>query len=1231
MELAASEPGIESPSGVCWDERGRMFVTELHGYNLEGQLDIEALNKTGVLDTEVRRVQADERFKRAAEPGTYGVVKRLGDSNGDGRMDRVDVWATDLPPAYGLVPARGGVIVACAPHILYLADRDGDGRAEVRETLFTGFPTRVIERGVNAPQWGLDGWIYFGRGGGGGRITGPHLRAPVDLPHSDFRIRPDGSAIEPVTGGTGTFGFALTEAGDRFTMSTSEPGRAVAPLPWTYLSRNPDAAYSGLEVATGDRKVYPRAPAHPWRRKRAEHPGYFKYYRDRYGAGDSDAAGWFTSACSPMLYADTALPGLLGHYLVCEPAGNLIHRAEIIPDGSGLRLQRIAGEQGREFAASSDPWSHPMNLAHGPDGSLWIVDYYREIIEDYSAIPRHLQQQYGVYAGHDLGRIYRLTHRDAPAPGPADLSGLDDASLVRELAGERFWRRQTAHRLLVERGMTPEATEALRRTIAAPGVGPETVIRGLRILEARDTLPSEDLVRALAHRAATVRVHALQIADRRIGRPGNDAVRRAILDRATREEDPRVLIQCALSLGEIDDPGAVEGLASLARERSSVRWMEQAILSSSHGRATALLSMLVASPGASTGLLGALAQSIGARRNDAETATVLSGAAAAAPGHLTAVLNGLARGRKNAARRPLADVAGRAALAALSASPDPAVRGAARAVEETFAPPRGDEALKSGAGLIPVPVEVSDETFRSYVAALDRRRDPERGHAVYVRACSSCHRIGEEGHAVGPDLLGQVGLGEEALMKDLLMPGERIRPGFESVLIEMVEGGMVAGILRDDGATSLVLAQPSGVESVILRKEVKGVRRVGESLMPSFAGALPPDEVADLLAWLRQQSPASGGVANAPGAAASRSSQEGPLEAFLGPPSFGEQPLFTGNRFPNVVVATDGSVLAFWNGVNVRRSDDAGRTWGGEIRVGTGFMGGGVIVDERSGDILAFVEAAHPPAALSLYRSTNHGRTWASQPVVLRPDRDGNLPSMHMNEHGITLRHGRYRGRLLRPSRWYAGGNEKHLQPRHRANAIFSDDGGRTWETSAPFPADGTGEAAVAELSGGRIYYNSRRHWAPAGVNARRRWTSWSEDGGASWGVATLCEALPDGDQDRDYGLMAGLVRLPVKDRDILLFSNIESPSGRHHGTVWASFDGGKSWPVRRLVASGPFAYSSLDAGRPGTSSEGWIYLLYEGAPGGVIARFNLAWVLGGVRTGDGVVPDWVPAPSRQP
>ncbi|MGC9355866.1 MAG: sialidase family protein, partial [Mariniphaga sp.] len=330
---------------------------------------------------------------------------------------------------------------------------------------------------------------------------------------------------------------------------------------------------------------------------------------------------------------------------------------------------------------------------------------------------------------------------------------------------------------------------------------------------------------------------------------------------------------------------------------------------------------------------------------------------------------------------------------------------------------------------------------------------------------------------------------------------------------------------------------------------------------------------------------------------------------------FEVQQLVSNERFPNVVTATNGTIVATWGREHFRalRSEDGGQTWGPEITVANpGFQGGGTTVDENTGDILVFVEGDHPPAPLTIYRSRDHGKTWNAEETTIKPNSLGHIPSMHMNEHGITLKQGKYAGRLIRPSRWYGSGNSREFWDEHYTNAIFSDDGGKTWQASEPFPAFGTGEAAIAELSDGTLYYNSRRHKSTDGLNPRRRYIACSHDGGKTWENLSVCEELPDGDQNRDYGLMAGLVRLPVDGHDILLFSNIESPEGRHHGTVWASFDGGKTWPVKRLVDEGSFAYSSLTAGRAGTPSEGIIYLFYESDSGGKMARFNLAWLTEG-------------------
>ena len=379
-------------------------------------------------------------------------------------------------------------------------------------------------------------------------------------------------------------------------------------------------------------------------------------------------------------------------------------------------------------------------------------------------------------------------------------------------------------------------------------------------------------------------------------------------------------------------------------------------------------------------------------------------------------------------------------------------------------------------------------------------------------------------------------------------------------------------------------------------------------------------------------------------------SSEGSLKPFLGEPIFDSQAIFKTQRYPNVVVTLDGTLLAVrgQGDVRARRSADSGKTWGPEIVIAkSGWHGGGMTVvegrltkegddktsgDETGGDVLVFVEEKHPPAKLTVYRSRDSGRTWKPQKTVIHKDLNGNVPSMHMNENGLTLRHGPHAGRLIRPARDYAAGNEKPEWPNHYTTAIYSDDGGNSWQTSDPFPEKGTGEAAIVELSDGRLYYNSRVHLPTAKRPTRRR-CAYSYDGGKTWKGWRIIDALPDGRQDRAYGCMGGLTRLRVKGRDVLIFSNLDTPRDkRERATVWASFDGGETWPVKRLVDEGPSAYSALAAGRPGTASEGSIYLHYEVANGGGLrmARFNLSWLLGGTKTRDGELPSWANRPLDQ-
>jgi sialidase-1 len=392
---------------------------------------------------------------------------------------------------------------------------------------------------------------------------------------------------------------------------------------------------------------------------------------------------------------------------------------------------------------------------------------------------------------------------------------------------------------------------------------------------------------------------------------------------------------------------------------------------------------------------------------------------------------------------------------------------------------------------------------------------------------------------------------------------------------------------------------------------------------------------------------------------------EGPLDVFLGEPSFDMQVVFDDGdhvREPYLAIAVDGTLLAVRNNRgHLRRSEDGGRRWGDIIQVPITHSDSNMIVDENTGDVLSVRTWADTD---KVFRSKDHGRTWTEEDVRIllnermkRPAETGGKRRvtrrdsaksgtyyLHANasESGVTLRQGERKGRLL-VSATYRPHARPHPSDRDPADAIYScaiysDDGGATWQVSEFFPEGYTEEAALVELHDGRIYYNSRSHSGyydkafarPLRPDETVRREAWSTDGGHTWQDLKINHVLPDGGgYGRGYGMKGGLTRLPIQGRDVLIFSNADTGGGdRKKMTVWASFDGAQTWPVKRLVYAPHGAYSSLVAGRPGTVSEGRIYLLFEGGPDGRysamrVARFNLSWILEGEPTGDGEVPAW--------
>ena len=653
IELVAAEPLIADPSAMAFDSQGRLFVSEIHGYNVDGHIDITELNKTGVLDKEVRRILVDDETLGKAEEQTFGVVKLLEDTKGDGRMDRVIVWDDKLPACFGVVPTRDGVIALCAPDIIYLGDTDHDGQPDVREVLFTGFGVGELWTRINSPRRGIDNWIYVGTGiGAEGTITGPHLRNPVKLGFTSFRFKADGSAIEPVTGAAHGYGQTLNAWGDRFVLTNQEHAVMAAPLPYRQLMRNPHIATPDpvLNISSDGHpaKLYPISKAHPWRTERARQPQWVKFY----GANET-TSGLVTSACGPLVYLANGLTEpYQGDHFSCDPSQNLVHHCELTREGLRYSASRPPDEQTVEFLASTETWFRPVSLSLGPGGALYIVDMYREIIEDYSAIPRYLQQQYGLIEGHQRGRIWRVVRKEndsreilSPSHPPTNFRRLSTKQLVGELGRKNLWTRQTAQQILVER---QDKTANLRLVeLATHGIPFYSRLHALQTLDGLGGLTAETIAVALKDDHFAVRVHALQFAERWLDK---DSSLKRIAISMCDDPEPRVRLQLSMTLGQFRDPDVIPSLSRIAKRDGDDAWMRAAILSSVPDSSGHLLTQLVFDPGDNgVHLVEPLASIVGARGDLDEVASVVTMTRRIANQEtlLVAILKGLSAGLEN--------------------------------------------------------------------------------------------------------------------------------------------------------------------------------------------------------------------------------------------------------------------------------------------------------------------------------------------------------------------------------------------------------------------------------------------------------------------------------------------------------------------------------------------------------------------------------------------------------
>jgi putative membrane-bound dehydrogenase-like protein len=547
VELVASEPDVQSPVAMDIDEDGRMWVVEMPGYPLD--------------------------------VSPTGRVKLLEDTNGDGRVDKSTLFADNLRLPSGVMRYKKGLLVTSPPDLLYFEDVNGDGKADTREVVLTGFAKTNPQHAVNHPVFGLDNWIYLAHSGGsepviyrdlfGDKGTDLTFAAmpsgkPLDAKGRGVRLKPDQYKIEGLSSRT-QYGNAFDVYGHFFSHNNSIHQRHEV-IAARYLERNPHLLLPSAMAEISDHGNNNIMPI--------THGARFDLLTE---------AGQFTSACALTVYAGGAFPaGYEGTTFIAEPVHNLVHRDVLTPKGSTFVASRARKDM--EFLASQDAWFRPVNFYVGPDGALYLIDYYRPYIEHPEWASSDLQKSPDVLStGKDRGRIYRIVATTGPAANRATatpkLGSASDAQLVEALGSTNVWWRRTAQRLLVH-GNRRDAAPALAALAAAR---PSALARlhALWALEGLDRLEPAHVLPALQDPDPGVRENAIVLAERWLAQP---AVATALLAMAG-DTHERVRFQLLATLGSLDTPASHTAQEQLLLAGLEDEWVQVAALSASSDRA----------------------------------------------------------------------------------------------------------------------------------------------------------------------------------------------------------------------------------------------------------------------------------------------------------------------------------------------------------------------------------------------------------------------------------------------------------------------------------------------------------------------------------------------------------------------------------------------------------------------------------------------------------------------
>ena len=661
IETFAAEPHVFDPVEMVFDEHGNAYVVEMPDYP----------------------------FK--PEPGQeVGRIRLLVDSDGDGNIDKSVIFADKLSEATSILPWKGGLLVAAAPHILLLKDTNNDFRADVKEELFTGFFKDNSEAQITNLRFGVDNWIYASNFGMAGevRFTRKPDAPPLSMMGADFRFRLDRGEFA-LASGAAQFGQTRDDWGHRFITQNTLHIRHVV-IPWYYLHRHPylSSTNAVLNISDHDLVMFQLTDPPYWRaertRRRQKEFDEKKLDRTEY------AEDHFSGSSGGTIYAGDAFPNeFYGSVFTGEVMGNLVHRDVLTPldESPTFVASRDVAEKDREFLASTDPWFRPVNFTVGPDGNLYVVDMYRQHIETPLSIPEDLKADMDFLNGSKLGRIYRIRPENSTAQKGdyPNLRNMETQEYVNLLTHPNQWWRLQAQRLLLERQDT-SVVPSLKK-LFANHEDPRTRLHAFYALEGLNALDSKLVTQAMMDPHPGVREHGVILSEHY-----PECLPQLL--RMTEDSSVQVAFQACLSLGEFSGKQVMESFARAMAQYGQDPWFQTAVLSSETGSSLDFLELLVtkrlflqeANP-EMVSFPDQFSYVVGARNKKGEVIrllNLLSHPEIKESSWKVAALTGLANGLKNSETTPPADVHLQQALQKLLDNGTPEIKAAVEALTDVL-------------------------------------------------------------------------------------------------------------------------------------------------------------------------------------------------------------------------------------------------------------------------------------------------------------------------------------------------------------------------------------------------------------------------------------------------------------------------------------------------------------------------------------------------------------------